>query len=193
MLADGLIVYVGYCLLRAKNERGHVGDQFVEAAPEQAKVNRPWFLDVVFIVAGLISLAAGSRFLVQGAVQVARDFGVGEFLIGLTIVAIGTSLPEMLTSVIASLRGNKDIAVANVVGSNLFNLLCVLGATGCLSMEAVPVSKSAVRFDMPVMVAAAGLCLPIFITGRQVSRKEGVLLFGAYMVYTISLIVSIRG
>src|SRR5690606_14619506 len=110
--------------------------------------------------------------------------------IGLTIVAIGTSLPEIVTSVIASIRGQRDIAVGNVVGSNLFNILCVLGLTGVISPAGIPISIEAMQFDIPVMVAVAAICLPIFFTGSIISRGEGAALLFYYFAYTGLLITA---
>jgi len=109
-------------------------------------------------------------------------------VIGLTIVAAGTSLPEVVTSVVASLRGERDIAVGNVVGSNIFNLLCVLGAASLFAPAGISVSPPVQGFDLPVMVGTALICLPIFFTRFTVDRWEGGLLlgcYGAYMAYLI--------
>lgn len=138
---------------------------------------------VAAAVVGLGMLVVGARLLVDAAVAMATAAGVSEVLIGLTIVAAGTSLPEVVTSVVASLRGERDIAVGNVVGSNLFNLLCVLGVAGMASPAGVPVAPGVLRFDLPVMTAAAALCLPIFFTRFTIDRWEGAVLLGLYVAY----------
>lgn len=138
---------------------------------------------VAAAVVGLGMLVVGARLLVDAAVAMATAAGVSEVLIGLTIVAAGTSLPEVVTSVVASLRGERDIAVGNVVGSNLFNLLCVLGVAGMASPAGVPVAPGVLRFDLPVMTAAAALCLPIFFSRFTIDRWEGAVLLGLYVAY----------
>jgi cation:H+ antiporter len=140
---------------------------------------------VLLIAIGLGLLVLGSGWLVDGAVAFARMLGVGELIIGLTVVAVGTSLPELATSVIAVTRGERDIAVGNAIGSSIFNILLVLGLTAAISVEPVPVSAEALRFDIPVMVAVAVACLPSFITGQMVSRWEGLLFAAYYVAYTV--------
>jgi cation:H+ antiporter len=142
----------------------------------------------LLILGGLGALVLGARLLVAGSVSLARLLGVGELVIGLTIVAAGTSLPEVATSVIAAIRGERDIAVGNVVGSNIFNILCVLGAAAAASKTGIAVTTSALKFDIPVMTAAAIACLPVFFTGSRISRGEGVLFLGYYVAYIIYLI-----
>ncbi len=141
-----------------------------------------------FVVVGLGALVVGSRWFVQGAVEIARWLGVSELVIGLTIVAGGTSLPELATSVVAALKGERDISVGNVVGSNLFNLLFVLGAAAAISSDGVKVASAALHFDLPVMVAVAVACFPIFFTGHTIARWEGWLFLGygaAYWAYLL--------
>ena len=136
------------------------------------------------VVVGLVLLVLGARWLVQSATDIARALGFSELVIGLTIVAGGTSLPELATSVIAALRGQRDIAVGNVVGSNIFNLLCVLGGAALLAPGGVVVAPQALAFDLPVMMAVAFACLPVFLTGQTIARWEGVLFLGYYAAYT---------
>ncbi|EFO81241.1 CaCA family Na(+)/Ca(+) antiporter [Oscillochloris trichoides DG-6] len=145
------------------------------------------------IVGGLALLIIGANWLVDGAKIFALQLGVSELIIGLTIVAVGTSLPEIATSVIAGLRGERDIAVGNVVGSNTLNLLLVLGLTMVLSPTALEVPPTALRLDLPVMVGVALLCLPVFFTRYLVSRREGVMLLGLYIAYTLYLILGAAG
>jgi len=112
---------------------------------------------------------------------------------GLTIIAAGTSLPEVATSIIASMRGERDIAVGNVVGSNIFNILAVLGLASLLAPNGVAVSPAALRFDIPVMIAVALACLPVFFTGFRIGRREGALFFAYYLAYTLYLILDATG
>jgi cation:H+ antiporter len=143
----------------------------------------------MLLVGGIIALTFGSRLLVDGSTTIARMWGVSELVIGLTIVAIGTSLPEVATSVLAALRGQRDIAVGNAVGSNIFNLLSVLGLSSMIAPQGIAVSGSALAFDIPVMIAVAVLCLPIFLTGAVIARWEGCLLLFHYLAYTTYLIL----
>lgn len=143
-----------------------------------------------FIVLGLAMLVLGSRWLINGAVVVARLLGVSELVISLTIIAVGTSLPEVATSIIASLRGERDIAVGNAVGSNIFNILLVLGSCSTVSAAGISVSPDALRFDIPVMIVVAISCLPVFYTGFVIARWEGILYLGYYIIYTAYLYLS---
>ncbi len=111
-------------------------------------------------------------------------------MIALTIIAAGTSMPELVTSIIASLRGERDIAVGNVVGSNIFNLMAVLGLSIIVSPTGIDVSPAVIRFDLPIMIAVAFVCLPIFFTGGKISRAEGGVLFAYYVAYTLYLILA---
>ena len=121
--------------------------------------------NLAFVAAGLVLLVLGSRWLVNGAVAFAQALGVSELVIGLTIVAAGTSLPEVATSILAAFRGERDIAVGNVVGSNIFNILAVLGLSGLVAPAGCPSTAALLRFDLPVMIAVAVACLPIFASG----------------------------
>ncbi len=146
-------------------------------------------LDLAMILLGLGGLVWGADQLVEGAVTLARGFGASELVIGLTLVAAGTSLPEVATSVLASLRGERDMAVGNLVGSNIFNLFFVLGAAGVTTSQGVPIPTGALTFDLPVMVGVALLCYPIFLTGRAIGRWEGALFLFYYLLYVTLLIV----
>jgi len=123
---------------------------------------------------------------------VARAFGVSDTVIGLTIVAAGTSMPEVATSIVATVRGERDIAVGNVVGSNIFNILAILGVSGLLAEGGLAVAPAIERFDVPVMVAVALATLPVVFTGRTLSRWEGALFLGYYAAYVGYLVLSAR-
>ncbi len=149
-----------------------------------------WWRHASLIVIGLGMLLLGARWLVEGATVLARALGVSELIIGLTVIACGTSLPEVATSVLASLRRERDIAVGNVVGSNIFNILWVLGLAAVAAAGGVEISPAAWRFDMPVMVAAAVACLPIFFTGYVIARWEGGLFVGYYLAYVTFIVLA---
>ncbi|HQO29960.1 MAG TPA: calcium/sodium antiporter [Accumulibacter sp.] len=149
---------------------------------------RHWSVYVSMVVVGLGLLVLGAHWLVESAVAFARHLGVSELVIGLTIVAVGTSLPEIATSLLAAIRGERDIAVGNVVGSNIFNIVGVLGISGLLSPAGLIVNPAALNFDLPVMIAVAFACLPIFFTGFRIARWEGALFLGAYVAYVAYLV-----
>jgi cation:H+ antiporter len=150
-------------------------------------------LNLALVLVGLLLLALGANWLVDGAVEIANLFEVSELVIGLTIVAVGTSLPEIATSLVASLRGQRDIAVGNVVGSNIFNVLLVVGVCALASPIPVTVSKSAVRLDIPIMVAVAVACWPVFYTGYSIDRWEGFSFLGLYVSYIVFLYFQATG
>ena len=144
----------------------------------------------IMIAVGLGMLVLGSRWLVDGAVAFAQTLGISELVISLTIVAAGTSLPELATSVLAAFRGERDIAVGNVVGSSIFNIFCVLGITALVAPSGIAVPAAALAFDIPVMNAVALVCLPLFITDGVVSRLEGTVFVLYYVAYTVYLILA---
>lgn len=190
VLFAGLLAYVAFLIRQSRRESEAVKQEYAQefgAKPEPLKGR--WIKSVALVLGGLVLLVLGSKWLVDGAVSIAQHFGVSDLIIGLTIVAAGTSLPEVVTSVIASLRGERDIAVGNVIGSNLFNLMGVLGLASIIAPSGIEVSPAAVAFDIPVMIAVAFACLPIFFTGGSISRGEGALLLGYYLAYTAYLIL----
>ncbi|MDF2773712.1 MAG: Na+/Ca+ antiporter, CaCA family, partial [Geminicoccaceae bacterium] len=158
-LFAGVIAYTLFLIRQSRRETAAVREEYREAFGDGRKRASP-LIDVVLILIGLALLVLGAQWLVEAAVDMATALGVSELVIGLTIVAAGTSLPEVATSVLATLRGERDIAVGNVVGSNIFNLLAVLGLGSLVAPEGVPVSPGALAFDMPVMVAVAVAALP---------------------------------
>ena len=135
-------------------------------------------------------LNLGSSWFTDAAITIARQLGISELVIGLTVVAAGTSLPEVATSVTAAFRGERDIAVGNVVGSNIFNIMGVLGLSGIVSGHGVEVSTTAIQLDLPVMIAVAFACLPIFFTGHLIARWEGALFLFFFCAYTGYLILA---
>jgi cation:H+ antiporter len=147
-------------------------------------------LQIAFIAGGLALLVLGAHWLVGGATAIARLLGVSDLVIGLTIVAAGTSLPEVATSVVAALRGERDIAVGNVVGSNLYNILAIAGIAALVTPGGLVVAPALVRFDLPVMIAVALACLPIFATGHLIARWEGALFVAYYAAYLLYLILA---
>ncbi len=188
LLFVGLISYVIFSVRKSRQESRVIVDEFSDEMPVPNSWNSSRWVQLGLIGVGLVLLGLGSNWLVQGAVTVAEYFHVSELIIGLTVVAVGTSLPEVVTSVVASIRGERDIAVGNVVGSNLFNILCVLGLTSVVAPGGIAISSAALEFDIPVMVAVAAICLPIFFTGGVISRFEGAALLFYYVAYTVLII-----
>lgn len=157
-----------------------------------ARPSRAW-MDVVLALGGVVLLVLGAQSLVTGATDIALSLQVSTAVIGLTVVAIGTSLPELATSVIAARRGQRDIAIGNIVGSNIFNIGAVLGLSATISPGGVPVADSIVAVDLPLMVAAALALLPVAFTGFEMSRAEGTLLVALYAAYTAYLVLDATG
>jgi cation:H+ antiporter len=178
VLLLALASYIGAQVVLGRRQRAE--------APPAGDAGRT-VTNLLLIAFGLALLVLGSNWLVRSAVEIAAMLGVTSLVIGLTVVAAGTSMPEVVTSIIAGLRGQRDIAVGNVIGSNIFNLLAVLGFTGVVVPGGIPVSASAIGVDIPIMVAVALLCLPIFV-GYTIGRWEGLLFLGYYLLYTSYLI-----
>jgi cation:H+ antiporter len=144
---------------------------------------------VIMIAVGLILLVSGARWLVEAATTIAQELGVSELVIGLTVVAGGTSLPELATSVVAAFRGERDIAIGNVVGSCIMNLLLVLGVAALVAPHGIAINTAVLSFDFPVMIAASLACLPIFFTDHLIARWEGALFVAYYLAYVLYLVL----
>ena len=186
-----LIIYTVFLFAQSKQKNKKIkADCPMPVGEKQAMPLKAWAANILLILSGLVLLVLGSQWLIDGARAIALLFGISELVIGLTIVAAGTSLPELATSVIASLRGERDIAVGNVVGSNIFNILGVLGLSSIVSPEGITVHAAAWNFDIPLMIVVAISCLPIFFTGHIIARWEGLLFLGYYATYTFYLILA---
>jgi cation:H+ antiporter len=191
LLFGTLVVYIVWSVHEGRAEGPQAQLPGVDRARETAPggVLKP----IALVALGLVLLAFGADALVTGAVGIATALGVSDLIIGLTVVAIGTSLPELVASVIASLRGQRDIAVGNVVGSSLFNILGVLGLGSLAAPAGIPVAPGALAFDIPVMILTALACLPIFFSWGQIRRWEGALFLGYYALYVTYLILTAAG
>ncbi|HSX90849.1 MAG TPA: calcium/sodium antiporter [Pseudomonas sp.] len=195
LLFAGVLSYTAFLIVSSRKDKtAPADDEFAkEFGLDETPKPHATAINFGLLVAGLVLLVAGSNFLVEGAVGLARALGLSELVIGLTVVAIGTSLPELATSIMAAIKGERDIAVGNIVGSNIFNLLCVLGLASLVSPSAIPVAANALAFDFPVMIAVALACLPIFFTGYRINRWEGLLFLAYYLAYTAYLVLSSTG
>ncbi len=193
LLFSGIIVYTGWAIYTSRRKKTAMQREFSAEfgleASEKAAVQHRWYIQLLYIVAGLAMLIIGADWLVDGAVVFAEALGVSQLVIGLTVVAVGTSLPEVAISVIASLRGERDIAVGNVVGSNLFNILAVLGMTALVSKDGIAVPLSARNFDLIVLMIVSLACLPVFWVNYTIARWEGAVFLIYYIVYTLYLLL----
>jgi cation:H+ antiporter len=185
-----LLVYTVWLIRNARKDTKKVMDEYSESIEELEDqiIERPFWVLILLIIGGLAALVLGSNLLVNSATDIAESLGVSDLVIGLTVVAAGTSLPELATSVLAAIRGQRDIAVGNVVGSNIFNLLGVLGLSGFLSSGGIPVTDEALRLDLPVMIVSAFVLIPICWNGFMIKRWEGFLLMAYYFAYVAYLI-----
>lgn len=182
------IAYTVFLIWQSKKESDN--RVLTEYEQEYGKVEgKPeWLKNLSLIALGIGGLVLGSKWLVDGAVAIAEHFGVSELIIGLTIVSVGTSLPEVATSVVAAFKGERDIAVGNVVGSNIFNIVTVLGLTSIVAPNGIEVAQEALAFDMPVMIAVALAALPIFFFGYKIGRRGAIFFltfYGAYLAHLI--------
>ncbi|WP_321836541.1 calcium/sodium antiporter [Pseudomonas kulmbachensis] len=180
VLLGGLLIYLAL-LLRQSRHSGHH-----HASHDLPRTS--WLHNLLLMLAALGLLGLAGHLLLGAAVTLATELGLSERIIGLTIIAVSTSLPELATSLIAAFRGQREIAVGNVIGSNVFNLLGVLGLTALVAPTPLSVSPNALAFDLPVMLGVAALCLPVFYTGYRVTRVEGVLFLGLYLAYGLHVV-----
>ena len=177
LLSSLLIAYLSFSYISSRNSS--------ESAELDTSPQKP-MLSVLFIIVGISMLVGGGILFVDGAVELAKTFGISEVIIGLTIVAIGTSMPELVTSVVAARKGQSDIAIGNIVGSNLFNILGILGVTALIH----PIAAAGIQdFDLLVMLLLALLVLPFAWTGFRIGRREGAILLVSYLAYIGYLIV----
>jgi cation:H+ antiporter len=181
-----LVVYIIFSILLAKKKPA---DALSAEFSEEIKMSKKGLvLDLAMVIGGLVMLVFGARFLVDSAIEIARSIGLSEAVIGLTIVAIGTSLPEFATSLVAALKKEADIAVGNVVGSNIFNILGILGITAVVT----PLSSSGITgIDLGVMATFALALWCFSITGHRISRAEGILMIVAYAGYVAWLVARV--
>jgi len=191
LLTAGVLTYTLVLIRMSRRERPDViaeYDQAFRAEPAETRFGP--LINVLLLVGGLGLLVLGSHWLVTAAVDTASRLGVSELVVGLTIVAAGTSLPEVATSVLAAIRGERDIAVGNAIGSCLFNLLAVLGLGSLVAPAGIGVPAGALIFDLPIMIAVAVAALPVLFTGYTISRIEGAVFLGYYAAYTTYLVLA---
>ncbi len=188
----GLILYSIFMYFQIQKDRKN---NKRKKAEEEVKLDEPittFFYGkyILMLLAGLVLIVLGSRWMVASAVEIAGILGISELIIGLTIVSIGTSLPEVATSVAAVRHGDSDTAVANVMGSNLYNILLTLSLTVLIAPGAIDVSPEAIKLDLPIMLIVAVACLPLFWPGKELGRKEAsgfLFYYAAYLTYLVFL------
>jgi cation:H+ antiporter len=191
LLLGGLVTHAVISVFLGRREVREAKDQ-EETLPLNASPVSTW-LAAVLVVVGVGLLVLGSQALVNGAVSIATALGVSGLVVGLTIVAVGTSLPELATSLVAIRKGERDMAVGNIVGSNIFNLGFVLGFSAIIFGEGIPVPTAAIALDIPLMLAASLALLPIAFTGFSIARWEGILFVALYAVYILYIVLDATG
>jgi cation:H+ antiporter len=192
LLVGGLIAYTVLAIVTSRKERADIQAEYEAefGLKKEVQGRGKIVVNLLLVAAGLGLLILGSKWFVDSAIVIARSLGVSELVIGLTIVAAGTSMPELATSIMAAIRGERDIAVGNVVGSNIFNIFGVLGISSVVSADGVKVTEAALQMDIPVMIAVAAACLPVFFVGHVISRWNGVMFFAYYIAYTASFVIA---
>ena len=190
---DGVLLVllgVGYTLgvLRTSRQESSAVQAEYQANDGTTRA-RPW-LHVVSLLVGIAVIVIGATLLVDGAVDAARGLGVSDAVIGLTIIAIGTSAPELVTTLVSTIRGNRDIALGNLLGSSVYNIAFILGVTILVAPGAVEVPDEILGGDLLLMVGAAVACVPVFVSGRRITRIEGGVFVAAYVAYLAWLIIS---
>ena len=191
LLIAGIIVYTFWTIRRSRRESIERACSAPQTDANHPSGKKAGFIagHVLGVGVGLTLLVLGSRWFVAGAVALAHAMGVSDVVIGLTIVAAGTSLPEAFTSLMATLRDERDIAIGNVIGSNIYNILMIIGVSSLITPNGLAVAPSLTNFDMEVMLAVAVACLPVFFTGYSIARWEGFLFLGCYAAYSAYLIM----
>jgi cation:H+ antiporter len=193
---EGLLLMLGglaytVCLLRVNRSRSGDGAGCDEGSELTPTWNKKWSaraVQVFVLLAGMGLTVLGAHGMVEGAVHIAKAHGVSDAFIGLTIVAIGTSAPELVTTLMATWKNDRDVAIGNLIGSSIYNILIILGLTCVVVPGGVDVSKDVIWIDMPLAAIVAMLCLPLFKSGSMVSRLEGASFVVAYLAYLFSLI-----
>ncbi len=191
LMLTAMVVYTVLLIRLGRRESPEVEEEYA-AEFGGGDGGAPTWRYVLMVVGGLVLLVTGGRLLVDAATTMAAELGVSDLVIGLTVVAVGTSLPELATSVVAALRGERDIAVGNIVGSCIMNLLAILGVSAVIA-NGFQVSDSALRFDIPVMIAVSIACLPVFFTGFRIGRVEGGIFVAYYAAYATYLVLDSSG
>jgi len=178
-----LIAYIAWSYTQDKKGGAETAAHIEEDIEGESQLSR--FKATVYALCGLALLIGGAYILVEGAVSIARDFGISEAVIGLTIVAVGTSLPELATAVVAAMRKHSDVIIGNILGSNIFNILAILGVTAMISP--IPIAAQIATFDVWVMLGIATFLSIYLLRGVTIGRMSGLAMIGTYIIYTVWL------
>lgn len=195
ILLAGAAIYTGGVVITAKRESRRVKAEFAsglaeDVAPVKAQGVSGLLASFLWLCLSIAVVVKGADWLVHGASDLARQMGVTDAFIGLTIVAIGTSAPELVTTIISTLRNERDIAIGNLIGSSTYNILAILGITALFPENGIQVERDLIAIDIPVTAAAALVCVPVFLTNHRVTRTEGALFVTAYTVYFAYLVLA---
>ncbi len=191
-----VLLAIGYTVLVVRSARvqsAAVRREFSQefAVPARPRAGRREFwVNLTALLGGIIIIVVGAQWLVDGAVQLAQLIGASDAFIGLTVVAIGTSAPELVTAIVATVRGERNIAIGNLIGSSTYNILLILGVTALVPSGGIPVSPALAFIDIPVMTAVVIACVPLFLTRRGINRYEGVAMIAVYLVYLVYLLAT---
>lgn len=191
LMLIALMSYIGFTVWHDNKSNDELAELHREEAAEMGTIPLRTVSIAGIIIVGLFAVVVGAEWLVTGATTLAMEFGVPEEVIGLTVVAIGTSLPELATSIVAAYRGHSDVCVGNVLGSNLFNLFGITGVTAMFTP--LPFSDKIVSFDLWVLLAATALIIPFMLSGRRISRLEGSILLVLYVGFVASQFLGMSG
>jgi len=185
-----LIVFTTHLIRSSRKASKAEVEEFEELVEEHVEEKHPSMAKSIgFLLLGLVGLYFGATWLLEGAVNIATEFGMEQRVIGITIIAFGTSVPELVTSGVAAFRKETDIALGNLIGSNIFNIMSVIGITAMV--RPIPVSESIINYDMIWMLGISLLLLPLMLIGKKMGKLKGVMLFGTYVVYILTLLIAI--
>ena len=191
LMLIALMSYIGFTVWHDNKSNDEAAEMHRDEAAEMGEIPLRTVSIAGIIIVGLFAVVVGAEWLITGATTLATEFGVPEEVIGLTVVAIGTSLPELATSIVAAYRGHSDVCVGNVLGSNLFNLFGITGVTALFAP--LPFSDKIVSFDLWILLAATAIIIPFMLTGRRISRPEGIVLLILYVSFIASQFVGMSG
>lgn len=182
LLLIGVLYTVGVVILGRREQNGSAKSTLATESESSSTPTRSAFKDVSLLLGSLIVIVIGADLLVRGSVSIAANLGVSDVVIGLTIVAIGTSAPELVTTLVATFRGQRDIAIGNLIGSSVYNIAFVLAITTIVVPGDMPV-PAAIRIDLAIVALVSLACIPVFLTHKTVTRIEGALFVLAYCAY----------
>lgn len=187
------IVYLYLVVRISKNEPIVVQVEFQQeykpVTPSEKSDIKVWTWNFMLLFCGIVATIYGAEKLIEGSVAIAQHFGMSDVIIGLTIVAIGTSAPELATTIVATFRNDRDVAIGNLLGSSIINIFIILGITSIFTPNGINVSEDILWFDLPLAALVALICYPVFKSDQMVSRREGIFFVGLYILYVSYLLV----